>query len=634
MEAEEVPAYVDHRLLKRGTIEDRLYQRSITASCKHGNTLVILPTALGKTVISLMVAVERLDQYPWGKVLVLAPTVPLVDQHRRSFTQFLNSDVPVEAVGMLTGRIPQAVRRIVWDASRVVFATPQTVRNDLRTGRYDLSNCVLVVFDEAHRARASYAYTEIARRYIETCSDPRVLGLTASPGSTRERIQDLCDALSIETIEFRSDEDEDVAPYIQSIEKRYHHVDLPRHYEHLADLIRSLLDDVIVRLRRLDVLGPPRGKDGRVTKGEILELGRKLQARLAAGETGPVYWQLGLQATAMSLMHALEVLTTQDITVLVRFLGEVGRKTSKTAQRLCQDPRFKELVALAKRWEHIPHPKLGALAGLVEQELANEPASRIIVFAQFRDTVDRIVEALADVPGARAIRFVGQASREGSAGLSQNEQAERIQQFAAGEHNVLVATSIAEEGLDIPAVNRVVFYEPIPSEIRLIQRRGRTGRKHSGAVDILLSRGTVDVAYAWASQGRERRMKGIVSRLYGELDLKLERSPISEPPGWTVRERDARFRLKSGTRPSARDAPSGPADALREEPEQVGPAMNRVVHWVMIHLHRNGGEVGLDELIAAAEGKGIPEGVLSKAVERLSVEGMVYRPSPDRIAML
>ena len=490
------------------------------------------------------------------------------------------------------------------------------------------------MFDEAHRARASYAYTEIARRYIDTCSDPRILGLPASPGSTRERIQDLCDALSIESIEFRSDEDEDVAPYIQSIEKRYHHVDLPRHYERLADIIRSLLDDVIGRLRRLEVLGPPRGKGGRVTKGEILELGRKLQARLAAGETGPVYWQLGLQATAMSLMHALEVLTTQDISVLVRFLGEMERKTSKTAQRLCQDPRFKELVALSKRWEHVPHPKLGALADLVEQELASEPASRIIVFAQFRDTVDRIVEALTEVPGARPIRFVGQASREGSVGLSQSEQAERVQQFAAGEHNVLVATSIAEEGLDIPAVNRVVFYEAIPSEIRLIQRRGRTGRKHAGAVDILISRGTVDVAYAWASQGRERRMKGIVSKLDRGFDIRLERSPILEPPGWTVRERDARFRVKSGTRPSARDARSGPEDVLREESGPVGPALSRVVRWVVTHINRNGSDVGLDELIAAAEGKGIPENVLAKAVVRLMAEGMVYRPSPDRVALL
>jgi ERCC4-related helicase len=81
--------------------------------------------------------------------------------------------------------------------------------------------------------------------------------------------------------------------------------------------------------------------------------------------------------------------------------------------------------------------------------------------------------------GVRAERFVGQASKLRDRGLTQDEQASLIEDLRKGYVNTLCCTSIAVAGLDIPEVDLVVFYEPIPSEIRYIQRRGRTGRNRS-----------------------------------------------------------------------------------------------------------------------------------------------------------
>jgi len=65
---------------------------AIAKSALQSNTLVVLPTGLGKTIIALLVAVERLSMFPDGKVLVLAPTRPLVLQHARFFQEHLAGD--------------------------------------------------------------------------------------------------------------------------------------------------------------------------------------------------------------------------------------------------------------------------------------------------------------------------------------------------------------------------------------------------------------------------------------------------------------------------------------------------------------------------------------------------------------
>jgi len=101
--------------------------------------------------------------------------------------------------------------------------------------------------------------------------------------------------------------------------------------------------------------------------------------------------------------------------------------------------------------------------------------------------------------------------------MTQEQQREVLEKLRGGEANVLIATSIAEEGLDIPEVDHVVFYEPVPSEIRYIQRRGRTGRRVAGKVTILIAEDTVDEAFYWSSISRARKMK----RIIGQLNRKL-----------------------------------------------------------------------------------------------------------------
>ncbi|MEM4384412.1 MAG: DEAD/DEAH box helicase, partial [Candidatus Caldarchaeum sp.] len=180
--------FVSHPMVKPDTIEDREYQRSMVEEALRGNTLVVLPTALGKTVIAELVAAELLHRHPGCRILVMAPTKPLVLQHRQSFLKHLNIS---EDEGIaITGEVSESVRKMAWGTPsvRIVFSTPQTAYNDYRRGWIRLEEFALLVFDECHRSRSRYAYTRLASEYVRRCPWPRVLGLTASPGSEEEKV--------------------------------------------------------------------------------------------------------------------------------------------------------------------------------------------------------------------------------------------------------------------------------------------------------------------------------------------------------------------------------------------------------------------------------------------------------------
>ena len=150
---------------------------------------------------------------------------------------------------------------------------------------------------------------------------------------------------------------------------------------------------------------------------------------------------------------------------------------------------------------------------------------KAIVFTQYRDTAQHIVDTLKS-NGIKASRFVGQAKKEGDVGMKQEEQAQVLESFRRGEFSVLVATSIAEEGLDIPEVDLVIFYEPIPSERRDIQRRGRTGRRSSGSVIILAAKDTIDERYLNASKRRIEKMNQTL-RTVNSILKPIERTTTS-----------------------------------------------------------------------------------------------------------
>ena len=274
------PQYFNHALIKKRSIEFRLYQNNISESVrnKNNNTLVILPTALGKTVIAILVCAEFLYNYKSKRVLIMAPTKPLVAQHMSSFFSVLN--IPEDGIAVVTGKNLPPTRMAVWNQKeiRLVFATPEVVKNDLAENRLSLNEFSLLVFDEAHRAVKDYAYTSIARYYVKQSSHPVILAMTASPGSEKRRMEEVCNNLYIEQIEYRNEEDRDVKPYINPIDVTWKWFTIPQEYKYISSTLRAMLED---KLQFLIERGLLRKKHPQwIFKSDLISLGEEIQYRL------------------------------------------------------------------------------------------------------------------------------------------------------------------------------------------------------------------------------------------------------------------------------------------------------------------------------------------------------------------
>ena len=514
MSTNHTPEYISHPLLKEGVVERRRYQIAIAREARKESLMVVLPTGLGKTTIALFVLINRLAK---GKILFLAPTRPLVEQHSAFLNDVLNIDPSV--IQTLTGNVLADKRAKLWNDAKVVVSTPQIIENDLLSNRINLSTVSLIIFDECHRAVGNYSYVYIAEKYAEQAIAPLVLGMTASPGSDKEKIKEICISLGVKKVESRTEYDSDVAPYIYKKDIEWRTLDVPVAIKKQKRILDAVLDERIGELQKLGFIRKRRGKD--VTKKELLELREIITVQLASQKHADLYKALSLQAEVLKIKHAIDLIETQGIFAVNRYFGRLKNEAlskdgSKAAKRLLRDDRFVDAMSMAASYEG-EHPKLNAVIQILRDEFRVNPNTRIIVFTNYRDTAEMIISGLqdrnAEEEGIRAVKFIGQATKAEDKGLKQKEQVEIITKFKAGDYNVLVATSVAEEGLDIPATDLVLFYEPIPSAIRSIQRKGRTARKKVGKVIVLIAKGTKDEAYYWLSRSKEREMRKRISEM-------------------------------------------------------------------------------------------------------------------------
>ncbi len=497
--------------------EPRLYQQTIFASAFDKNTLVVLPTGLGKTAVAMLLTLKRLNDFPDSKVVFLAPTKPLVDQHFSSFIE--HTTIPKSLMAVFTGSVSPKKRLEMWKQVRVVFSTPQGLENDVISGRISLKNVSLVIFDEAHRSVGNYSYTFIAKRYVSDADFPRILALTASPGSDVEKIKEVCKNLFIENVEVRTEDDPDVKPYVKEVVIDWIGVELSGKILELRNKLLGIYKSRIKKIKEMTDLNVSE----RMSKKDLLTLQAELRARISAEKDYSDMVASSLLAQVMKVQYALELLETQGVSALKkyfdRFVQSAGSSRVKAVKALMSDEEFTSAIALTTHLfnEGFEHPKLDKLCEIVQLDLKNKPDAKIIIFTQFRDSAVMIHKKLEKL-GVKAKIFVGQQKKLGT-GLSQKEQKKMIEEFKNNTFNVLISTSVGEEGLDIPQVDKVIFYEAVPSAIRQIQRRGRTGRQSKGYVSILYTKKTRDEAYLWVARRKESRMKRTLLSLKKELSF-------------------------------------------------------------------------------------------------------------------
>jgi Fanconi anemia group M protein len=356
----------------------------------------------------------------------------------------------------------------------------------------------------------------VAKEYQQY--DGLVLGMTASPGSDLGKIKEVCQNLNIRDIEVRTERDPDVARYVQSVSMDWVEVELPAEIRRVAVAVQALYEDYLKELVGLGVVD----RDRVLNRRYLLEMAETWQARLRGGERSrTLYKAISAQAKAVKVEHALDLVETQGMSALRAYLDRLREEAaseegSKASREIVSSARFQEIWELASAVK-AEHPKLSRVMGVVARQIGDSPSSRTLVFTHYRDTCELVASKLSKVEGVRVAKLVGQTDRKGEKGLRQKEQVGVLERFRQGEFNVLVATSVGEEGLDVASTDLVVFYEPVPSEIRSIQRRGRTGRSRAGKVVILITKGTRDEAYYYSSLNKEKAMRRRLENMRAEL---------------------------------------------------------------------------------------------------------------------
>lgn len=500
--------YVSGKYLEERGLEDRAYQAKLADAAATESTLIALPTGTGKTAVAARLIARRLEDHT-GKVLMLAPTQPLVNQHAEFFREVLT--LPDHEVKVFTGDVSPDDRADLWNgATSVVIATPQVIENDLIGNRYGMDDVIHVIFDECHRATGDYAYNYIGERYHGNSKHTLATGLSASPGASKEQILEVCSNLGLTNVEVLTEEDDLLKEYLHETQVDYRWIDVPEPLIEARDLVQEVYKERLQKLKSLGVLDSAR-QDLSVKK--LMQARGKIQKLIDNGNSKG-YKAQSVHAEAMKLSHGWRTIETQSPQAAISYFENILEEAksssgSKASERIAASPRIKSAIKKLREYDDV-HPKLSELRVEVGRTLMD--GGQVLIFTESRDTASRVVEFL-DSGKVNPVRFVGQNDKKNDPGMTQKQQKETLDAFRNGEYNVLVSTSVAEEGIDIPAVDLVLFYEPVPNAIRAVQRRGRTGRQTEGRVVILIAKDTGDETSYYVSQRREQKMKDQLKKL-------------------------------------------------------------------------------------------------------------------------
>ncbi|XP_062433692.1 Fanconi anemia group M protein [Rhea pennata] len=527
----------------------RGYQLRMAGAALLANTLVCLPTGLGKTFVAAVVMYNFYRWFPSGKVLFLAPTKPLVAQQMEACARLMG--IPARHMAEMTGGTQVLNRRELWTLKRVFFLTPQIMVNDLSRGTCPAVEVKCLVIDEAHKALGNHAYCQVVKELSKYTNQFRILALSATPGSDTKAVQQVITNLLIAKIELCSEDSPEIQPY--SHERCVEKIVVP--------LGEELVEFQNAYIRVLEAFAGRLIKIGVLARRDIPSL-TKYQIILARDQfrKNPSSQNAGIQqgtiegdfALCISLYHGYELLLQMGLRSLFIYLfgimdgskgltrtrNELGRNEdfmklyqqlrdmfSDTSLTSANGSLYKERTVSENKKEFIySHPKLRKLEEIVTKhfESWNKGCSgqnmtenksmdtRVMIFSSFRDSVQEIAEMLSRLhPVVRVMTFVGHSTGKSTKGFTQKEQLEVVKRFREGGYNTLVSTCVGEEGLDIGEVDLIVCFDAQKSPIRLVQRMGRTGRKRRGRIVVILAEGREERTYNQSQSNKKSIHKAI-----------------------------------------------------------------------------------------------------------------------------
>ena len=515
--------FIEHPRIKPNKVQSRIYQQILFFETVKTDTMIILPTGLGKTIIMVMAAAHFLHKFPNHQIIITAPTKPLIDQHYETFIDLI--DIEDASIILLDGSTSPAKRTVLWETKKIIITTPQTLRNDILADKINLKKVSLLCFDEVHRAVGDDPYVLSGEQYSRINHNGRVLGFTASPNN-EEKLREIIKNLGFKAIKYMDDDDPKIKPYIHGADKEWLRLTLNPEIKEILSLLKTYATNNLSVLKEAEIIESK--QLDRNSKKNIIRLQSKInEVREDIGDD--VFFQVMRSwGQVMLTTQAIEMVETQGINVLKSFfdnkISEFKKSKKKSLGNFLNQIEIQDVIRSVDKCisKNIRHPKLEKLLEIVEKE-SNTEDSRILIFANYKATTEYLVSQLSGISGIRVHRFVGQSSSNYGKGLSQKQQKSVMDGFREGTYNTLVSTSVGEEGLDVAQCDLVIFYDFPPSSTRFIQRSGRTGRARRGKIIYLITSGTRDERYYYVAQSKNRKIKSTVKKVMKEMEANQQK---------------------------------------------------------------------------------------------------------------
>ena len=488
----------------------RDYQRELAAPGMEGvNYIACAPTGTGKTLIASMVVASHLAKRPDGKVLFLVNKVPLAEQQCQEVKQYI-PDLQAQFITGDSG-IQLSLVQLLCDNNMVV-CTDGVFLNELRTSllssaeRLSLNDITLLIIDECHNAKKNSPYAMIMEQYVKIKMEsgnsrglPQVMGLTASPGAgenpqgevekTLEHLLNLCALLDaqggirvvkenkVELVHFSNQPDFDLLKTKQRSPSDQ--------FLQLLHLTMKKLESWVTQNFGISC---PHGQQHQAYENWVVSQRQESELRYGAQERDLRVALNHLQCYYNSLKMYLELNQNDAIAILIEKITMTAEEKATQSELVFQQI-FSNFIDQANLTPSVENPMLVRLRQLLEKQFNELPTTQGIVFATTKDTAQRMCQWLKGIPQLQDMikpAVVTGQSKEEIGGMTLQKQRSTIEKFRDDHLNLLVATTVLEEGLDVAACNLVVRYNHVTNEIARVQAQGRARAKGSRCYAIMV----------------------------------------------------------------------------------------------------------------------------------------------------
>lgn len=486
----------------------REYQKELSAAAVNGqNTIICAPTGCGKTVVALAICENHLKQFAGkAKIVFLATKVDVYEQQHKLFNEhFSCKDPSIRVTGMCGDMEGVSVLWLI-ENHDIVVMTAQILVNALNSGEVtSLELLTLILLDECHNTTGKHPYNNIMTRYLDTKltskthSLPQVVGLTASVGignfksrtEAESNILQLCANLDTRVITTVTKHLDELRSYVHTPEKQF--FDVPqRMSDPFIRIIKQIMSEIEQLAQNTFNIGSLSNLQNREYGSQVYEQWivsvqkncRVLQMKNPEEESRicrALYnYTEHLRKYNDALIITEDARTKDALDYLDGFFQQVRNAGyGETERKLTEffDRQRSQLLDLANNGQQ--NPKLEELKFILEEEYHNNPQTRTVLFVRTRALADAMKKWIEDTdslsflnPGVLIGK--GRKSNSSSSGMTLSSMKGVLESFKSSDNSkILIATSVADEGIDIPQCNLVLMYEYVGNVVKMVQVRGR-----------------------------------------------------------------------------------------------------------------------------------------------------------------